>query len=313
MAVFLVILHIVICLVLYLLMRAGILKSTTMVVPLMFFVPVWGLGCFLVLELRSRVNPDSYEEVGIEKLKINDEIHKSILMDEDTSQGRVVPLEEALLVNDPHTRRDLMMEIMYADPGDYVGQLQEARMNDDTEVVHYAVTALTELQKDYDLEFQRMDRELAENPGDEKVLNDYMALIERYLESGLPEGSARRFQLRNYSDILEQRLENNENIVLWNKKTDADLKIGEYDAAYQGIQRMMDLWPRDERGYLRLIQYYALVRDRKGIDQAIDLIRKRGIYLSPDGRSVLQFWGGDAAAWEYTPGRASQNENSAVI
>ncbi len=298
MAVFLVILHIVICLILYLLMKAGILKCTTMVVPLMFFVPIWGLGCFIVLELRSRINPDSFEEVGIEKLKINDEIHKSILMDEDTSQGRVVPLEEALLVNDPHTRRNLMMEVMYADPGDYVGQLQEARMNDDTEVVHYAVTALTELQKEYDLQFQKMDRELTENPGDEKILNDYMVLLERYLASGLLEGNARNLQLRNYSNLLEQRLEKNETPALWCKKIDADLKVGEYDAAYQGIQRVMELWPKDERGYLRLIQYYALVRERSGIDQVIAMIHNRGIYLTPEGRNVLQFWGEEKGGYQ---------------
>lgn len=298
MAVFLVILHIVICLILYLLMKAGILKCTTMVVPLMFFVPIWGLGCFIVLELRSRINPDSFEEVGIEKLKINDEIHKSILMDEDTSEGRVVPLEEALLVNDPHTRRNLMMEVMYADPGDYVGQLQEARMNDDTEVVHYAVTALTELQKEYDLQFQKMDRELTENPGDEKILNDYMVLLERYLASGLLEGNARNLQLRNYSNLLEQRLEKNETPALWCKKIDADLKVGEYDAAYQGIQRVMELWPKDERGYLRLIQYYALVRERSGIDQVIAMIHNRGIYLTPEGRNVLQFWGEEKGGYQ---------------
>ena len=57
------------------------------------------------------------------------------------------------------------MEVMYADPNDYVEQLKEARENDDTEVVHYAVTALAELQKDYETKFQKLEWRLHKDPG----------------------------------------------------------------------------------------------------------------------------------------------------
>ena len=40
-----------------------------------------------------------------------------------------------------------MMDILYDDVGEYVEVLKNARMNDDTEVVHYATTAMVELQK----------------------------------------------------------------------------------------------------------------------------------------------------------------------
>ena len=93
--------------------------------PIVCLVPLWGLLALLFLEIRTRGRQDIYEEVGIEKLKINDAIHRSILMEEDPIEDRVVPLEEALLINDPLTRRELMMEVMYANPDDYVKQLKE--------------------------------------------------------------------------------------------------------------------------------------------------------------------------------------------
>ena len=39
-------------------------------------------------------------------------------------------------------REELMMDILYDDVGEYVEVLKNARMNDDTEVVHYATTAM---------------------------------------------------------------------------------------------------------------------------------------------------------------------------
>ena len=228
MGIFLLVIHLIVCIVIYILMRISVLKCTRMVMPLIVLVPVWGLGCLLVLELRARGKQEINEEVGIEKLKINDAIHRSIIMDEDPVEDRVVPLEEALLINDPSTRRELMMEIMYGNPDDYVRQLKGARMNDDTEVVHYAVTALTELQKEYDLKFQELDWEMEKNPKSRDILDRYLELLNRYLASGIPEGSERDLKLRTYSNMLEKKLEEEkDNLMLWKRKAEADLQIGE--------------------------------------------------------------------------------------
>ena len=67
------------------------------------------------------MHPEASKEVGIEKLKINDEIHRSILMEEDPAKNLMVPLQEALLMNDENTRRELIMDILYHDTGEYAG------------------------------------------------------------------------------------------------------------------------------------------------------------------------------------------------
>ena len=290
------ILHLLICLILYLLGRTGVLRCGGMVFVLAFLVPVFGLACLLILEIRSRGKQQIKEEVGIEKLKVNDEVHKSILMEEDPAESRVVPLEEALLINDPSLRRELMMEIMYSNPDDYVEQLQEARMNDDTEVVHYAVTALAELQKDYDLRFQELQRRMEEEPDDKEILEEYLELLDQYLGSGLLEGNARELQLRNYSDLLGDKLERDgDNLRLYEKKIQADLMSGEYNQAYEDISRVLEIWPKSEKGYLFLIQYYASVKNRHGITETIGLLERRNIHLSSEGRGIVRFWDGGSA------------------
>ena len=287
----LLVIHIIICIVVYLLMRAGILKSTRMIMPLVCMVPAAGLAALLVLEIRSRGKQEILEEVGIEKLKINDEIHRSILMDEDPVEDRIVPLEEALLINEPSARRELMMEIMYANPSDYVEQLKEASQNDDTEVVHYAVTALSELQKEYDLQFQELEWEMRKHPEDTELENRYISLLGRYLGSGLAEGNARNVKLRDYSDMLGRRLETRQDSLrLYRDKVETDLQIKEYGKAYQVIQEILGRWEKNEAGYLLLLRYYAAMNSRAGIDSVLGMIERKGIYLSPEGRTEVRFW-----------------------
>lgn len=155
------ILHIILCVILYLLIRLGILVSNPMVMVLAWLVPLWGPLCLAVLEIRSRGDQEIREEAGLEKLKINDQVYRSILMEEEVQEDRIVPLE----------------------------------------------------------------------------------------------------------------------------------------AAYEGIQAVLDRWPKEEAGYLRLIQYYSHIRDRNGIDRVLAMIRHRHIFLSPEGRGTVRFWEKDGG-WE---------------
>ena len=291
MIVILLIIHIMICIAIYILMSMSVLKAEKMIMPLICLVPVWGVISMIFLEIRNRGKQEINEEISIEKLKINDEIHRSILMDEDPMEDRVVPIGEALLINDPLTRRELMMEVMYSNPDDYVGQLKEARLNDDTEVVHYAVTALAELHKEYELKFQELDWEMEKNPDNDSIIEKYLKLLERYLSSGIAEADDMDIKLRTYSEMLERQIErNSSSMFLWKEKVTTDLKIREYETAFNEIQHIIENWDRHEVGYLLMLKYYSAIHSRKGIDRTLDTIRRKKIYLSPQGRREIQFW-----------------------
>ena len=55
------------------------------------------------------------------------------------------------------------------------------------EVVHYAITAMVELSKDYDSRLQTMERTYAAAPDDPVVLDEYCDFMENYLRQGLLE------------------------------------------------------------------------------------------------------------------------------
>ena len=81
MLLFLIIIHCILCLAAFLLIKAGILKSSSAVMVMVLLIPIFGFCCLLILEWESRGDQEAKKEVGIEKLRINDEIHRSILME----------------------------------------------------------------------------------------------------------------------------------------------------------------------------------------------------------------------------------------
>lgn len=325
-------LHLLVCLVCFLLIRFNILKCACIDVFTCLLIPVFGAASLLIRSHVYRKAAQRARELESSRLEIDGGVRKSTLagdkedigevsplsevfavnapgiqqvlmneipydlnpkveIDEDDMQDKVVPLQEALLINDSHIKRKLIMDVLYTNPSSYVQQLAEARFNDDPEVVHYAVTALVEIQKEFDLKFQALGKELKEHPDDETLLRKYQNLLEQYLSSGLLEGSRQDVQLRKYAEVLKKRLAKNENnLSLWIKKADADMRLQNLEDLRADAETMIVFRPENEQGYLYLLKYHAMQKDREGVMDVIKLTEKRNVYLSPEGRAELEFW-----------------------
>ena len=91
----------------------------------------------------------------VEKLRVDDELHRSIRVEDRAGTAATVPLEEALILDTAEQRRKLILSVLTEDPVQYYDLLQQARMNDDSEVVHYAATAMAQISKQADLALQQ--------------------------------------------------------------------------------------------------------------------------------------------------------------
>ena len=174
--------HLAVCGGIWLLAWAKVLEVEGYFAPVMLLVPLWGPLCVLLLHTSNRLTGGCLREQTLEKLHINEEIHKSILVADDEGEDMVVPLEEALLVDSPAQKRKLILSVLTDDPAGYYDLLQQARMDNDSEVVHYASTALSQITKEADLKLQKLEQRYAAAPDDAAVLEEYCNYLESYLK-----------------------------------------------------------------------------------------------------------------------------------
>ncbi len=327
--------HMVFCLALLVLRRARVIGCEYIMLFNALFLPVWGAALLLCRGISDRradrpgvvteaLRPRSDETVLSTPFSLEDkavvplaeaisyqegeapedasadslyDVSRSIVMDEDTLTETVVPLEEALIVNDTATRRALIIDVLYTNPGDYISQLYAAKANGDTEVVHYAATALAEIQKEFDLAFQDILRRKEQSPQDEALNDEYRAVLEKYIASGLLAGDALKGQLRQFAALLEEKLAKGERKGRWtllNQKADIDLQLGDAAALDRDIERMTEHWPDRERIFLFKMQSAMLRKDSARMKEVIDEIRARDIYASPELKGMLRFWDEEA-------------------
>ena len=201
-----------------------------------------------------------------------------------------VPIEEALLLNDSAIKRELTMSMLKDQPSNVVALLQQARMNEDVEVVHYATVMLAELHKEYDLKIPELKRELLKQPDDIEILEQLCLALEDYLASGLVAGKFAESSRRQYIDLLRRK------VAISHELQDSLRLGGQYLARGEGqrLRQILDYcqvqWPMEEA--YRVFQFQALVAqgDRLGLQQFYQDIETRQVYLSRHNRQIIDAW-----------------------
>lgn len=198
--------HLLVCMTLCLLHHVGVLKVDGLLLPFMALIPLWGPLSVALMHSRAVLRGGRRIPAGLQELKVEDQEQRNILVDDRTDYANTVPLEEALIVDNPRQRRNLMLSILNENPGQYANLLSQARLNEDVEVVHYAATAMAQISAKEDIALQQRMEEYERNRDSDEALDRYREALEHYLESSMEQGYARTLQMRRYADLLAERL-----------------------------------------------------------------------------------------------------------
>lgn len=284
----LLLIHMLVCLVLSTLVKLGMLPVRGHMLPAMVLVPLWG-PLLLVLCARGEAFGDALEDGTLESLRLNDEIRRGIQVQVREGDAGVVPLEEALIVNDPSDRRRLMLSMLTDDPDAYLAQLQAAKLNDDVEVAHYAATAVAQISKESDLKLQQLERAFKTDPTAEN-LDAYCDYLGTYLDSGLAEGRVEQIQRQQYARLLARRCEREDGAALRIRYATALADAGELDEAEAVITQLVAEVPDDQEAWMLCLRLAVMRRDGEAVQQVIDAIDNQHVYLSAENREKLAFW-----------------------
>lgn len=285
----LLLIHALVCLVLWTLMKLGLLPVRGHMLAVMVLVPLWGPLLVVLLIARSAVFGDDLKDTTLEALRINDDMHRSMLVQGREGDDGVVPLEEALIVNDPGDRRRLMLSMLTEDPDAYLAQLQAAKLNDDVEVAHYAATAVAQISKESDLKLQQLERAFKTDPSAQN-LNAYCDYLGTYLASGLAEGRVAQIQRQQYARLLARRCEREDGLALRVRYATALADAGEVDEAEDVAERLVADTPDEQDVWMLCLRLAVLRHDGEMVQRVIDAVDKQHVYLSAENRERLGFW-----------------------
>lgn len=315
----LLLLHVCGCILIFFLAVSRVLPLRVSIFPTVVLVPVFGPICALLLGIHKRRNAAD-ADVQVDRFQVENSIYRSMgMMGEDENQA-VVPLEEALILNSANTRRNLMidmlkenvvpleealsigssdvrrklmMDILTSDSSAFYSLLEQARLNDDVEVVHYATTAMSELGKKYDLMLQKCFKRHKENPDSLEALQQYCDCLRQYLNLGLVQGSIAAVRRKEYIAVLEKLTAQCPTGENYAELAQMQMENGAFDDADRTLCTLETQFPASESTWLLRLQFHVRQHHGAAVQRMVREAPDTGIYFSEKGREQIRFWSGE--------------------
>lgn len=282
-------LHAASCIVITIFVKLKRLKVPASFLPVLYFVPLWGEISVLACHRLKTSGRDGCLKPGLEQVGVGEEVFRS-LIPEPEKDSAVIPLEEALLLNDSGIKRSMILDILSKQPEEYMQLLKEARENDDVEVVHYATTAMSELSKEYDLKLQRLEAAYASNQENDEILKEYADFLKEYIEKDMAQGQFLVMQRNQYSLLLQKLIDRHGAFSAYKEKVENELELENYEESARLLELMEPKWSEMEGYWLLKIRHFAQQMEGNKVKEIMEEIRRRNLYLTAEGKSIVEFW-----------------------
>lgn len=282
--------HLLISVLAFLGIHLNILKVHKYMFFVVLLLPFWGALILLILHFQIFFKADDGIDIGVERLKLESELYKSVTVDDKKVSATTVPIEEALVINSAKERRSIIMDVLNDNPKEYIEFLQKAGNNEDTEVVHYAVTAMVEISKENDYMLQNLEREYNLNPQDPIVLSNYIEFLWSCLSQNLMQGQVEVINRELFSNLISQKIKAGGDINDYIRSVENDLKRGQFTLAGETLTNMKEFYSENEEYYLLRLRYLASLGRGEEIQKLLEEIDASHIFLSSKAKEELAFW-----------------------
>ena len=281
--------HPAVCALVFFGIAAGVLKVRMELLPLVVFVPLWGVVCVLLSHF-GLMTAGEHAPAGVDKLRINGELYRGFA---SPARGEgAAPMEDVLLLDDGPTRRSQLLHLLNDRPEQYLDLLRQASRNEDVEVVHYATTAMSELNKDCDLQLQRAEKRWREDP---RRLEEYLRALGDYLDKAMAPRRIRDIQRRQYATLLAARQQQDPTLENGLLLTGQLLLLEEYEQAEEQLHDLLRRWPAEQRVWLLRLELAARCHDGAGVRRVLRQAQAAGVWFDGQARRTLAFWQQEAA------------------
>lgn len=256
------------------------------------FLPILGILLLLITDLSKRTSSKNMNELMQEsdllKLGEGSNLFRRADMEKELN---TVPVEDILFLNDTSTRRKMLIDVLKEQTIWQIGTLETALQNEDSETVHYAAAALTEMRRKLQLQLQDLSVKYEENKQDIEVLQAYALVLKKYMDSSLIDQRTFTKYSYTYSFVLESLLDvYREEESYFVDKINCELINHAYDKAAQYCQMFQKYHPNSEKPYVMSLKRYFTVKDYAGFKDEMNRLKSSSVKISHSTLMMIRYW-----------------------
>jgi hypothetical protein len=207
------------------------------------------------------------------------------------SEINIVPVEEALLLNEGRLKRKLIVDTVKDNPYEYIEFLKMAIDDSDDDASHYAASLVIDMKRKLNEAIQNVSMEYEKNKIDIETLKSYTELVGKYYESGLMDNKTKVRYGWEYSRLLSEMIDNGLGTTdIYEKKISTDIEIRNIVEVKSKIMEFKSRFPKMESPYLLELKFCFLIYDNERFKAVLSEIDENGVKLSKAGKEIVKYW-----------------------
>lgn len=260
----------------------------------LLFCPVIGFGFLSLTWLVYRLHFSKNEDmVNLEELSFNKDKLEMILAPKLSEEENIVPIEEALIIQDKYIKREVLLKLLKSDFEKSLNFIANAVENEDGEVSHYAAAAITEKIAEFKALERKLSEEVKKAEHTQEAYLYYIDYVYHFLKFhilSVPEHAA-------YSRKLVERIKDLENlfpeavngrIIRWVIKNAIELK--DYECAEFWLQWGLLKRSEDLDVYKAGLEYYHNRENYIEFSRLLNQLKSTNIILDSQMLELVRYY-----------------------
>lgn len=263
-------------------LRAGVMVLCPVVGPLFF------LFSYLLFKLLVWTSPD-LADVTFSKERV-----KTQLRADEERERDMVPLEEAISVNEKKDLRQVMLNTIRGDIQGSLSSIAMALNIEDTESSHYAASILSDALNAFRVNVQKMHKALEEEPEDQTEVESKML---DYMDAVLCQRVFTDLEQSRMVDIMEQAAQafyGKEPFAMTPKQYESVclrlLEIEDYEKSRLWCQRLAGQYPDELEAYTCRLKLFFTQKDREAFFQTLNDLKASDVLIDRETLELIRIF-----------------------
>ncbi len=262
------------------LIRALVMILCPVVGPVFFFM----VHLLYLTIFRFGVN---LEDVVFAKDRVESQVKAN-----EEQERNVIPVEEAIAVNDKKSMRMAMMNIIRGEMEGALSSIALALDAEDSETAHYAASVLSDKLNEFRMNVRKLQEKIQEEPGEqteyEEELIDYMDnLLKQQIFTSLEQTGFVRVMAETAEQLYTKDASKLTG-VRYEGVCMRLLEIEDYEEAQKWCMRLAEQYPDELCAYTCRLKLYFTIRNREAFFQTLDTLKKSDVVIDSETLEMIR-------------------------
>ena len=231
-------------------------------------------------------------QVDLEDVIFSKERVRTQMKADEERERNIIPVEEAIVVNDKRSLRTALMNILKGDRRRSLSSISLALESDDSETAHYAASALSDILNEFRTSVHKMNLEMQEEEPEqtecEEKMVDFMDdILKQKIFTGLEQNRfvhmmdtvTEALYKKDPSKVTAQRCEN---VCL------RLIEVEDFENAGKWCLRLQEKYPDQLSAYTCRLKLYFTTKNREAFFQTLGDLKKSHVVIDSETLEMIR-------------------------